>query len=548
MSRSMNTIDAMTRRGLPVVEIKLDDQESSSAINSYTTLDAIMGEVRLKADTECRFDQISIVLEGTSRTTIERPGVVGPGSGGRSTAFHTFLRLTQPIDPSQYPQPRIIEPGRTYTFPFTFVVPDRLLPYSCTHKHNHPHIHAAHTQLPPSLGDTLVASDGSALRDDMAPAMSQISYAVRVRVTRSNPADTTKQRTLVDRAKKIRIIPATDEEPPLTISASGVEDDYITRREKDVKKGSFMRSRVGRLVMSAAQPRAFRVSMTTSPDAGAQDMPTTKATVHLRFDPADENVQPPQLSTLGSKLKVTTFYATTPWADLPSKSSAQSWMASRGHYQETVALESRCVAGTTWQKHTSEDSTSAQQLSLSSSRRSSMQSTSTTDSAGPSAAYTGKTYYTTTLPVPISLPTARKSYVPSFHSCLTSRTYALDLCLTYHTAGTNLLSLPSVSLRVPVQVCSGESLAEAMQAREMSVAQLRSVADEFFVPRIVSPPQEEYLGQAASLMRRDIRRDSAGVVGDEEEEEEEEEEGPPEYTHLMRPQRLVAARVVRAEC
>src|SRR5204863_3154064 len=98
---------------------------------------------------------------------------------GRTSVLHTVLKLIQPIDESLYPQPRIAEAGRTYAFPFTFVVPERLLEHVCNHSTNHPQVQDAHTRLPPSLGDPMLAASGSALPDDMAPLMCRIQYAIR---------------------------------------------------------------------------------------------------------------------------------------------------------------------------------------------------------------------------------------------------------------------------------------------------------------------------------------------------------------------------------
>ena len=39
------------------------------------------------------------------------------------------------------------------------------------------------------------------------------------------------------------------------------------------------------------------------------------------------------------------------------------------------------------------------------------------------------TYYTARVVVPIDLPKSDKTYVPSFHTCLVSRIYSLDIAL-----------------------------------------------------------------------------------------------------------------------
>ncbi|KAK2809741.1 hypothetical protein FQN50_003586 [Emmonsiellopsis sp. PD_5] len=490
-SRNSNAFEAFSRRSKPSVVITLKDQEVSALVNSYTTLDTIEGEVAITADHDTRFENISITFEGTSRTVIDRPGVGAP-TAGRASAFHTFLRLTQPIDEGQYPQPRIAEAGHTYRFPFTFVVPEHLLPHACNHPNNHGQVHTAHTLLPPSLGDAMVAGDGVTLLDDMTPQMAQIQYGIRAQLFKTSPIDGS-LKTIVDQKHKLRIIPATDEAPPLSITDDS--EEYVMRKEKDVKKGS-LRGKLGRIVMAAQQPKGFRVPAMPPKDSDSNSPPTTMTTVHLRFDPINESQKPPRLGMLWSKLKVQTFYATDPWPNLASKTNSLAWTVNRGVYPETVPLASRCVASATWQKHTS----TTPACSPSTSRRSSIQSTSSIDSlTGPSAAYTGTTYYTTTILVPISLPTKNRTYLPTFHHCLTARTYALDLSLSYHTPSANLTA-PTISIRIPIHISSTESLADASAARgRASIRQ--SGADEFFTPRSIAPPRTEFLGQSTLVMR-----------------------------------------------
>ncbi|DAA79341.1 TPA_exp: Arrestin (Or S-antigen), N-terminal domain protein [Trichophyton benhamiae CBS 112371] len=512
-----------TKRSSLRVDITLKDQPASG-ICSYTTLDAIEGEATFTADVDTRFEQISISFVGTSRTLIERPGAAGP-TVGRSSAFHTFLRLVQPIDESDYPEPRILEAGRKYTFPFTFVVPERMLPQSCSHKMNHPQVQLAHTNLPPSAGDPMLAGDGNSLLDDMVPQMVQIQYNVRAKLSKHNPSTGT-LRTVIDQGKKVRIIPATDVEPPLDVSENSI--DYCLRTEKSVKRGA-LRGKLGRIAMAAAQPKPFHLppihhpgseDVTTSEE---QETPSTLVKVHVRFDPADENQKPPRLSTLWTKLKVFTYYASEPWKDFATRANMPNWSLNHGMYAETVPLETRCIASVPWTKHSGDaNSTFCSPASSSSnlaittplssapnSRRGSVQSTSSIDSSqtGPTAAYAGNTYYTCTILAPITLPKT-KAFLPTFHSCLTSRIYALDMSLSVVPPNTSL-TVPQLSIRVPVQVAGAESLAQAVALRGDNVQN----TDSFFTPRSISPPPAEYTGRASLGVHRRERSDTLESIG-----------------------------------
>lgn len=330
----------------------------------------------------------------------------------------------------------------------------------------------------------MLAGDGVTLLDDMTPEMCQISYTIGVSISRRPLVEGGPAKTLVAVAKKVRIIPAADEQPPLDISDDC--QDYCTRKEKDVKKG-LLRGKLGRLVMAASQPKPLQLRPTTK-KSESTDPVSTVATLHLRFDPIRDE-QPPKLGTLWSKLKVSTFYTTNPWTDFPARTPALTWSTDSGVYTETVPLASRCIASAQWEKHTAGDDFA---------RRDSMQSMSSAESiTGPSASYSGKTYYTASLLVPITLP-KEKAFVPTFHCCLVSRVYALELCISYHTPHANILA-PTCSLKIPIQITS-ERNADARTnqlADNPMITHPTDVDDEFFRPRSIAPPDPEYLGRAA---------------------------------------------------
>lgn len=380
-----------------------------------------------------------------------------------------FLKLRQPIDELEYPTPRVLESGRSYEYPFTFVVPDSLLPQVCTHAKKNAHIHRSHTMLPPTLGDPILASNGKTLLDDMAPSMSQIGYTVRASVLQ-------KQLTghgvvaISAIAKKIRIIPTVEEEPPVEISGS---PSLCTRKEKSVKRGT-LRGKLGRIVASSSQPKPIQL---LPPDGEPTDTVSTVATVNLRFDPVGDE-QPPPLGTMTSKLRASTFFSASPWDDFPSTTGMPFAHIGCGLYTESVPLLTMCVASAQWTKQ----STAADTI-----RRDSTDSSSSDSSTSPSSAFTGDTFYTASVVVPVTLPKS-KAFVPTFHCCLMSRVYALDLSLTYHTPAANLMT-PTISLRLPVQFISQAKSAESIKT-ELGVTVTQQELEEFFNPRNVTSPTD----------------------------------------------------------
>jgi hypothetical protein len=408
---------------------------------------------------------------------------------GRTEATHRFLKLTQPIRDSDLPQPRILEAGKTYSYPFTFVIPPHLLPRACGHRVTHQNVSDAHLQLPPSFGDAELSGFGSSLLDDLAPDMSKIVYSIKVVL--SDVKDDGTENVLATASKKLRIKPAFEEQPPLDID--GTLNDYCHRQEKTIRKG-MLKGKLGRLVIEAEQPKSFRFPA-LSPTA---EMPpvSSMAKVVLRFDPLDERSPPPRLSSLSTKLKVMTFFASAPRRSFPNRVVTLMDM-SQGYISEMLPLSSMCVASVEWRKHESWESPVSRRDSAMSTASASTTMTinSNTLSAAvipdPSANYKGKSFYTATILVPMSLPT-NKNLVPTFHTCLISRIYAVHLNLSAGgTIGTAL------TLKLPIQI-SSEGNTSALERRRESeqIEQAARDADEAFRPRNVGPPSSEYMGQS----------------------------------------------------
>lgn len=157
----------------PVVKVTLTDDQKDRFAPQYTSLDEIKGQVSITASCDTSFDDIYISFEGAARTFVEKIATASP-TNGRTEAYHNFIRLIHPIEPSAFPDPRVIEAGKVYEFPFTFVVPGTLLPVACTHPKKPGFPEGGHMTLPPTLGDPLVVSMGKSLMDDLAPDMGTI--------------------------------------------------------------------------------------------------------------------------------------------------------------------------------------------------------------------------------------------------------------------------------------------------------------------------------------------------------------------------------------
>lgn len=224
----------LAQKAKPCVEISLKDGQQESFVPTYSSLEEMKGEVTISTPSDTNFDDVYITFEGATRTFVEKIATTSP-TNGRTEAYQNFLRLVQPNDPQSYPEPRVFQAEESYKFPFHFVVPDRLLPQSCNHPKNDTFPEGGHLALPPSLGDPMVAAFGKSLMDDMSPDMGSIAYTIKCRITNGR-GSTGKLRILMETTKKIRIVPAVQEEPPLDV-AGGLKDDYKMRKEKTIKRG-----------------------------------------------------------------------------------------------------------------------------------------------------------------------------------------------------------------------------------------------------------------------------------------------------------------------
>jgi hypothetical protein len=380
------------------------------------------------------------------------------------------------------------------------VVPDRLLEDQCRHGADCQQVREAHEHLPPSLGDPLVAGDGQVLQDDMAPEMARIRYTITARMVKV-PASTHEPAQASTKMVKLRIVPAREEDPPLNVNEDS--QDYQPRKEKEVKRG-LLKAKSGTIVAEAQQPSGFRLPALHDQ---AGHTVSTKTVVRLRFDPISDKFCPPRLGCIKSKLRVETFFGAEPFYCLPRKSSVPVWDSQRGHCTRAVDLSSRCLSSVAWDKHENGDSSSIQCEP----RRASDSSETSCNSIvsgipEPSLTYRpGTTFYTANILVPLALP-MKKAFLPTFHSCLISRTYALELNVSYHVPGASVTT-PSVRLRLPVQIyadCNPDAVAATVEGESDAIARLEvdaELAEGRYFSGAIAPPLEfpRHGGRRSSL-------------------------------------------------
>lgn len=340
---------------------------------------------------------------------------------GRRKATHKFLRLRQPIDNLQETH---LVPGQLYKFPFSFLVPESISPQQCDHSTKDAEVEEAHTQLPPTF-ESQTSSFWQSTSGGWAPKACRISYKIRVAISEKSQATGTSRSKLCDVSRSLRIMPA---------SRTAKCPDYPTQylvHERQSECRSLGRA-LGNLQVAAEEPRPIQISSTNT------NISTSAVQLHLTFD-STTNAPPPQLCKLRSKLEVATYYGTSPWEDYPTTEDMECSNTDREACITTMPLQSLGLRSTQWEKlprFYSATKDLADSASVSSSETSSQPS------------------YTVSVTVPVNLP-EEQALVPTFHSCLVSRTYAIDLALLYHVP--SAICKSTMNLRIPLEVVFGST-------------------------------------------------------------------------------------------
>ena len=470
-SGSSDTVGAYTRKmGSPKSSINVDLYNHHKQ-KIYSSSSPVSGNVTITTQRDVRFDDIQVLLVGSSKTRVD-------GLNTTRGVTHTFLKMIMPVPDSSYPVPRILENGRTYTIPFDFVIPAYLTMHACNHDILHDQLHEHHVLLPPTMGQWS--------KDDMAPDMAKVEYSVKARVFH-RPDLREHKIKVMEATQSILVLPATAEQPILDITPC--DKLYTLHKSKTLRK-SLLSSKLGRLSAEAIQPAAAMLRSDGRAISG------TMARVQLQFDPASADALPPKITSVATKLVAHTYYSGGAIASFPNMSdwSRQIGTHKRGAYHTSVSLPSASLGKVRWAQHL-----------YSAAHRDSGYGTEDPSSPAeeartrkPKAKPSSPLFHTTTLQLPIDLASvlAKKTPIPTFHSCITSRVYVLQLTLSLSTGS----SMSTVSLSLPLQIAvePDPSLGypeEDLPSFETAVQEAE--ADDMLRPRCIHVPDQQYLGTSS---------------------------------------------------
>ncbi|KAB2572362.1 Arrestin (or s-antigen) n-terminal domain containing protein [Lasiodiplodia theobromae] len=423
------------------ISINLKSAGSGLSHELYTTNDEIVGEVVIIATDDIHVDDLDISFIGNTQTRFDNFGAA-PVAPHISYTDKRFLHLQQPFE--KPPSGMILKAAHPHSFPFNFIVPDRLLPSSCPCLHSDEHL-----LPPPTMGGAHRWHHGQTTLDDPTPVMAQVAYTITAKVLYNKPGGTHGRRSvqLADFSRPVCVVPDFPESPPIFLQQPSSRDappsEYRLRQEKTISNGLFSRGRAGCLVVEAQQPSALKGGLRKKGSPAS-------TTLLLRFDPASDDDScgpPPQLEDVKRKIQATTVFragqmeADPAYGGLVSAAGPHQQQGQQRSYTEAVALPSLCVSGARWVRC---GASWAHERLFEEGGGDGIRGLETM--VAPSSAYRGGPYYLLKLVIPVEYP-PDKALVPSFRSCLVDRMYRLDVTVT-------LGSFSSVAVRVPIQLCT----------------------------------------------------------------------------------------------
>ncbi|KAF7553394.1 hypothetical protein G7Z17_g3630 [Cylindrodendrum hubeiense] len=400
----------------PAIDIKINNHFDSKV---YTCASGISGSVVVTPQKDIPFDSFHIFFAGTADTRIDFLQRGAPPS-----SIHTFLRLKAQVWSGHLPESRIFEAGQTYNVPFAFLVPSELDPRVCNDHHRATEQHQ-HQRLPPTMGGWDA--------NDQAPEVAKIGYYIKVRIPQNNSKP-------IESSRPLRVLPTCPEDPPLPLHLAPDNDRYRLTQTKMIRPGLFS-SKIGNLRLTATQPNPIMLSVNDLSTSGSS------LNLDLEFTPVLIGGVPPEIYSITTRLRSTTFFSLTHLNYPPDLGNdAQIRNCPLTPYSTCHRIPIRQPDELVWERqYASEDPEKSCFNEPGGPRLESPVVQCCLRSRNETRSQPIK--YTTTLAIPFKLPTSPKTmFLPTFHSCIISRTYTINLVLATGKSGTVL------SLEIPIQV------------------------------------------------------------------------------------------------
>ncbi|KAH7222668.1 uncharacterized protein BKA55DRAFT_528047 [Fusarium redolens] len=345
----------------------------------YSSGSVVQGHLAISPASDICASSITISFDGT--TTIRTVG-----QKLTATTTHRFLKIDLISSDILELVSTTLTKNHSCKIPFQFTLPYQLDSTACTHNVVSTTVTDKHLFLPPTIG-------AEWNRGDMSPGVVEVEYGINACVVSTPSLDTGHSQDVMAK-RAIRFIPRLTESPPLHVSLTSPR--YKLQGTKSLRSNSFKRP-FGIISATAMQPEPLHLQ-----SYGTVITPSF-IDVTLTFNPENDGITPPKLDGVSLSVRSYTWHQADPYQAFPDQIETPSL---KQPFTTTIVLTVECPQ-VTWARHVD--------LSLHDSKQ------------GNSSV----AFYTSTLQLPLSVSTTDKTFLPTFHSCLVSRTYDVCLRLTF---------------------------------------------------------------------------------------------------------------------
>ncbi|KAK5268605.1 hypothetical protein LTR99_003984 [Exophiala xenobiotica] len=424
------------RKHTDVIRLVVEGHEINGH-KTYTTNDRVNGRVLVRFSKPTYFSSFSITLEGQTKLSLRIDPYLGPIDNPWSCT-HTFLVLLDPSTESTVPGDGIALANVTYEMPFTFIVPQRLLPYACDHPVLQSEIRDIHLRLPPTFNNNKQSVSGE---EGIAPSGVAVSYVVKFTMSKTEESSGSHME-VTSHVAPINILPSEEGTLAATWESSSTQQLELRRVEKWIRSGIPWPARSGYLVAEASTIPPLCVP---PPGLRKQASISSMTKVRLFYRSPKATDHPPALQTLSGSIRGRTFLGHPPFAVIPNESAFDAKRTSHTCHTKDFQLFSRSIGTTQWDL--CEDNASTPYNTC---RPSLKQERGRLENMSK----TKETYlWTAILVVPVDIPQG-KFFVPTFHSCTLSQTYEVNLTISY---SIHFLTIKhALQLSLPLQIVAAQ--------------------------------------------------------------------------------------------
>ncbi|UPK98550.1 hypothetical protein LCI18_009485 [Fusarium solani-melongenae] len=350
----------------PEISIHIDNHY---AAKTYTSEDLIRGEVTLQPKRDLTFHELQITLFGVA--TVDRDDI-----DMSLVTTHLFLSVVFPLAEGTLPSNGVLVKGETYEIPFDFRLPCGLTSGACSHSVQSPTVTQLHQCLPPSMGTW----EG----DQTTPRGVRVKYGIKASAIA--PADEPASREIL-----ANVIHHFNFKP----RHSACFQPTLPR--ETLQKVTFPRNNMsfrakGRIIATVTEPEAAVLDI--SERNGTMSMIPIQLTLEAQNQPS---ALPSVI--VSAKLEAKTWSCSRPRTALPNSKAPQDAFCSR------MVLIKPCIVPVAWSSDYDEDSEHE-----------------------PRTLASTETYHAA-LQIPFQVPPTQRDLIPTFHTCLISRTYHIKLKL-----------------------------------------------------------------------------------------------------------------------